>query len=1265
MLHRYGHRVHFLFFFFLATAWCQAAGLKLQWLANSEADLAGYKVHVGTKSRVYTKTIDVGPATNTVIQDLSEGTPYFLCVTAYDRAGNESSFSQEINLTLGDGQAPALSSVTPLSRTELLLVFSEPIDPGSATDPAHYRIEPAIAVQSVKLQSDGKTVLITTAEHAAGSTYTLSVHDVADRALPANVIAAGTQITYALGVEDSDTTPPVLNLATLESATRLQLYFSEPLEETGAETIGCYSLSDGVQVRGVMLSEDGRRVQLTTSEHVGGIAYRVTVTQVTDRSSRKNKIPDGSSYTYQYDPGDVTGPVMTLVNAVARDRVEIMFNEPVDEASAETISHYQISGGVQVASAELDPSGQVLRLQTSDHSANQLYVLTVAGVCDRSDRKNPIASGSPFSYLFVPADELGPTIAKVVITDFTHVLVTFSEQVDARYAEEPGNYQISNNVRVYSANLTADGKSVQLETTPHVSGQLYVLQISHVRDVSGQGNPIALNSSYAYVYDVTEANAGPTIVEVKPMTATTLQVVFSKPVEKASSQAVANYVLNRGAAVKSAALDESGTRVLLQTTVHEPNKIYLLTISNIFDATGQRNLIQPNSSYSYVYEAADAVGPVITLVKVIDGQNLDVLFNERVTAASANQASNYSISGGVEVQSASLDASRSIVHLHTSAHQAQKLYVLRINAVKDESAGNVIAVNSSYSYLYEPSDGLAPTIASVRVKDIQHLEVVFSETVEPVTALDPDHYSLNHSAEIKSVKAGSAGHAVELETSVLQPGRIYVITVNQVMDGMGNRIAANSAYTFTFGDWTLERTPAVTHVYSSTPTELWVVFDMKVDKTQAENPAHYTIQGPVAVQSAKLDGSQTQVQLRTSSHVPGRIYSLIVNDIPRWDRPDLLIKANVPFFYTLQQDESAAPKLSKVEIEGENLIRVTFSQAVEKISAETRRNYTISENLAVLSAEWQSEPNQVLLETARHQSGKAYTLTVSGIKSTAAGAAMGPAVMAYTYMPTLEIKVDGVAEAMISYADVGRLYYVDRNYVITSVPKDLLQAKLIMTANNDRTMSDNRFMVIQLSKSALVYVAYDDEAQSAPNWLDAHFQKTEQFLGVSESGDRLRLWEGYFPSGRLVLGGNAAVGSRGAQMMYVVLIRESEVPSSLGGGYTEGGAQPSTLPESVNLLSNYPNPFNPITTIRFDLPYEKEVQIAVYDLLGRRVRLLYHGNAAAGQHTVVWDGKNEQHIPVAAGIYFYHMDAWENGTRNGLNYKVNYQSFTRKMTLLK
>jgi hypothetical protein len=69
------------------------------WAANTEADLAGYKLYVGTTSGVYSRTVDVGKVTSYVIS-LPKGVTYFFALTAYDNSGNESGRSAELSRSL-------------------------------------------------------------------------------------------------------------------------------------------------------------------------------------------------------------------------------------------------------------------------------------------------------------------------------------------------------------------------------------------------------------------------------------------------------------------------------------------------------------------------------------------------------------------------------------------------------------------------------------------------------------------------------------------------------------------------------------------------------------------------------------------------------------------------------------------------------------------------------------------------------------------------------------------------------------------------------------------------------------------------------------------------------------------------------------------------------------------------------------------------------------------------------------------------------------
>jgi len=95
-----------------------------------------------------------------------------------------------------------------------------------------------------------------------------------------------------------------------------------------------------------------------------------------------------------------------------------------------------------------------------------------------------------------------------------------------------------------------------------------------------------------------------------------------------------------------------------------------------------------------------------------------------------------------------------------------------------------------------------------------------------------------------------------------------------------------------------------------------------------------------------------------------------------------------------------------------------------------------------------------------------------------------------------------------------------------------------------------------------------------------------------------------------------------------------------------------TLPQGFALEQNFPNPFNPVTTLRYDLPKNGHVNITIYDMLGREVKTLINQTQNAGYRSVQWNATNDYGKPVSAGIYLYQIQAGE------------YIS-TKKMVLLK
>ncbi|HPC35645.1 MAG TPA: NosD domain-containing protein [Candidatus Marinimicrobia bacterium] len=95
-------------------------------------------------------------------------------------------------------------------------------------------------------------------------------------------------------------------------------------------------------------------------------------------------------------------------------------------------------------------------------------------------------------------------------------------------------------------------------------------------------------------------------------------------------------------------------------------------------------------------------------------------------------------------------------------------------------------------------------------------------------------------------------------------------------------------------------------------------------------------------------------------------------------------------------------------------------------------------------------------------------------------------------------------------------------------------------------------------------------------------------------------------------------------------------------GKTElhGAISATTLgPKEFCLHPNYPNPFNPVTTISYDLPKDVYVELTVYNMLGEKVTTLVKGNQPAGYYSVEWDGRNSQGRIVSSGMYFLRISA--------------------------
>lgn len=102
----------------------------------------------------------------------------------------------------------------------------------------------------------------------------------------------------------------------------------------------------------------------------------------------------------------------------------------------------------------------------------------------------------------------------------------------------------------------------------------------------------------------------------------------------------------------------------------------------------------------------------------------------------------------------------------------------------------------------------------------------------------------------------------------------------------------------------------------------------------------------------------------------------------------------------------------------------------------------------------------------------------------------------------------------------------------------------------------------------------------------------------------------------------------------------------------------NNLPSEFALYPNYPNPFNPVTCIRFDLPYQSKVRLDIFNVLGQKVATLIDGVVSAGYRSVNWDSRTNGGAEMASGMYIYRIHA------ESVNGEGKFDSL-RKMVLIK
>jgi hypothetical protein len=180
---------------------------------------------------------------------------------------------------------------------------------------------------------------------------------------------------------------------------------------------------------------------------------------------------------------------------------------------------------------------------------------------------------------------------------------------------------------------------------------------------------------------------------------------------------------------------------------------------------------------------------------------------------------------------------------------------------------------------------------------------------------------------------------------------------------------------------------------------------------------------------------------------------------------------------------------------------------------------------------------------------------------------------------------------------------------------------------------------------------YDDGSNGDVASGDSIYTRQVQYYGDPDSNDvigqvyKFGIYGGDNEGGKGGFGNNHVANIDDAQPNFTIHTQFGSINPPFYSSWDFDNRVPTDVEDieeaivirDPNLRENYPNPFNPTTTLTFELPKQMKVQLVVYDVLGRKVTELINGVQRQGIHKVVWNGADSHGRPVSSGVYFYRM----------------------------
>lgn len=716
-------------------------------------------------------------------------------------------------------------------------------------------------------------------------------------------------------------------------------------------------------VDSAFLSVDKKSIVIGTAAQTANTLYTLTT--------------QGKDYKFVGIEAETDKPELTSAVALKNNKVELTYNERIDEASAFTATNYSIAG-LTVSAVEYgkDTNGDTDKtkvvLITSSQTSGTIYKVVVTNVTDLAGN---VINADKDEYQFggLPADTDKPKLSSALAKTNTKVEATFSEEMDKTKAETVTNYTIAG-LDVLKAELDKTAKIVTLTTKAQTSGTIYKLVVANVTDEAA--NTIDADNDEYQFGGVPADTDKPKLDGAVAKTNTTVELTFNEEMDEVSAENIANYSI-AGLTITKAVLNSDASDatknkiVTLTTSAQAAGTIYKVVVTNAMDISNN-TVNSDNDEFQFGGMPADTEKPKLVKVVANDNKTVQVQFNEAMDATLATATYCYYMGSELgyptKVVKDTVVTDGTTWNLTTKS-QSAKVYTMTVSYITDTSNNVINSDNDEKTFAgIGAVDTTKPQVASAIALNKNTVKITFNEEMKndaALTTVTNYKFTLSSGSDGSSAKITGVANAggnptkvvvaddkksvtVNFGANYMSGGAVYNVQVLNVTDNatVGNVIDSDHDDVLFAGLSTDNPAPKIASIIAVNDQTIKIIFSEKVKLTSdlvladiAFSPAFGT-----TLTTCKLSDDGTYVTLYytgASKLASGTVYTatLQASGIAKiTDEFDAAFSATADDqkgTFAGIPTAQGAPKVSTIVAIDKNTFDLTFDQPVNKALVET------------------------------------------------------------------------------------------------------------------------------------------------------------------------------------------------------------------------------------------------------------------------------------------------------------------------------------------